>query len=265
MPGRSILLTGGAGYVGTYLARRLSALHRVELLEGDVTAPDLRVPDADVVIHLAGRLNSFAGSPAEIERINCGGTINLARRCRPRVHFVFLSTDQVFASDPHRIYTEQDATAPETAYGRSKAMAEDRLLASLERVAILRTTLLYGYSHPRRRNTVEFIESKLRAREPVELFSDVLGCPTFIGDLAACVERVVADRIVGIHHACGTDLLSRCEIGAALCAARGYAPGLIHAVRRPASSNLPRRLHLRPAPAFADLLVTRLAAWLAAN
>ena len=265
MRGRSILLTGGAGYVGSYLARRLSALHRVELLEGDVTAPDLRVSDADVVIHLAARLNSFAGSPDEIERINYGGTINLARRCRPRVHFVFLSTDQVFASDPRRIYTEQDATAPETPYGHSKAMAEDRLLAMLDRVTILRTTLLYGHSHLRRRNTVEFIESKLRAGEPVELFSDVRGCPTFIGDLAACVERAVADSVVGIQHACGPDLLSRSEIGAALCAARGYAPGLIHAIPRPASSNLPRYLHLRPAPALADLLVTRLAGWLAAQ
>jgi dTDP-4-dehydrorhamnose reductase len=232
------------------------------LLDGDVTVPDLHVPHADVVIHLAGRLNSFAGSPAEIERINYGGTVNLARRCDPRVHFVFLSTDQVFASDPCHVYTEQEATAPETPYGRSKAMAEDLLLGTLDRVTVLRTTLLYGYSHPRRRNTVEFIEGKLRAGEQVELFSDVLGCPTFIGDLAACVERAIADRVVGIHHACGTDLLSRCQIGAALCTARGYTPGLIRAVPRPASSNLPHCLHLRPAPAFADLLSTRLDDWL---
>jgi dTDP-4-dehydrorhamnose reductase len=263
MRGRSILLTGGTGYVGTYLARHLSDVHRVQLLDGDVTAPDLRLPEVDVVIHLAGKLNSFAGSAAEIERINFGGTVNLAERCGPQVHFVFLSTDQVFASDPSHVYTEHDATAPETPYGWSKVMAEELLLGTLNNVTVLRTAVLYGYSHPRRRNTVEFIESKLRAGEPVELFNDVFGCATFIGDLAACVERTVADRIVGIHHACGTQLLSRCDIGAALCAARGYAPGLVRAVPRPASSNLPRCLHLRPAPTFADLLSTRLDDWLA--
>jgi dTDP-4-dehydrorhamnose reductase len=261
----SILLTGAGGYVGTYLWRQLSPRHRVERLEGDVTAPGLAVPDADVVIHMAGKLNSFAGAEAEIERVNYGGTANLARRCARRAHFVFLSSDQVFASDPARVYTEADAPAPETPYGRSKARAESLLLATRERVTILRTAILYGYSHPRRRNTVEFIDAKLRAGESVELFSDVRACPTFIGDLAACVERVVTEAIFGVHHACGPEALSRCEIGAALCAARGYSPELIRPTPRPASSNVPRCLHLRPSPALADLLVTRLPDWLVAD
>jgi dTDP-4-dehydrorhamnose reductase len=259
--GPSILLTGAAGYVGSYLRPRLAAVghRRVDSFAGDVTGPDLRVPDADVVIHLAGRLNSFAGAEAEIERVNHAGTVNLARRCRPGTHFVFLSTDQVFASDAERIYSETDTVAPETAYGRSKAAAEAFLLANLARVTILRTSVLYGYSHPRRRNTVEFIESKLRAGEPIDLFSDVFACPTFIGDLAACVERVVADGVTGVHHACGAEFLSRCDIAEALCAARGYARELIRPVPRPASSNVPRFIHLRQSPAMRDLLSTRLA------
>ena len=260
----SILITGGAGYVGSFIAPRLAASssHRVELLVGDVTAPDLVLPRADVIIHLAGKLNSFGGAAGEIERINFEGTVNLARRCGRRVHFVFLSTDQVFRSDPGRIYTEEDAVGPETPYGRSKAKAEEFLLSTLDRVTILRTAILYGYSHPRRRNTVEFIESKLRAGEPLELYWDVFACPTFIGDLAACVERVVEDGVLGIHHTCGTEYLSRCEIGEALCAARGYPPELIRPVARPDSSNVPRCLHLRRSDAFADLLSTRLSDWL---
>lgn len=259
--GVSILMTGAAGYVGSYLQPRLAAAgHRlVEGFAGDVTAPDLQLPDADVVIHLAGRLNSFAGAEAEIERVNHAGTVNLARRCRPGTHFVFLSSDQVFASDAERTYVETDTVAPETAYGRSKAAAEAFLLANLERVTILRTAILYGYSHPRRRNTVEFIESKLRAGEPIDLFSDVFACPTYIGDLAACVERAVAEGVTGVHHACGADFVSRCDIAEALCAARGYDRELIRPVPRPASSNVPRFIHLRQSRAMRDLLSTRLA------
>lgn len=257
---QSILLTGAAGYVGSYLIPRLAAVgsRRVDVLPGDVTAANLELPDADVVIHLAGRLNSFAGAEAEIQRTNFGGTVNIASRCRRGVHFVFLSTDQVFASDADRIYTEADAVAPETVYGRSKAAAEAFLLANLDRVTILRTSVLYGYSHPKRRNTIEFIESKLRAGEPVDLFDDVFACPTFIGDLAACVERAISERVYGIHHACGGEFLSRCDIAEALCAARGYDRRLIVPVPRPASSNVPRWIHLRQSEPMRDLLSTRL-------
>lgn len=261
----SILITGGAGYVGSYLAPRLAAMpsRRVALLNADVTAPELEIPEADVVIHLAGKLNSFAGSEQEIERINYGGTVNLARKVARhlgrRTQFVFLSTDQVFGSDADRVYTEEDPVAPETAYGRSKAQAEAFLLSTLDRVTILRTAILYGYSHPRRRNTVEFIESRLRAGEPIELYRDVFACPTFIGDLAACIERVIEQRILGVHHACGPEYLSRCQIAELLCAARGYDRGLIRPIARPDSSNIPRCLHLRPSPGLQDRLSSRLA------
>jgi dTDP-4-dehydrorhamnose reductase len=260
----SILLTGAAGYVGSYIQPMLSAIgrRRVDVLDADITAPDLEVPDVDVVIHLAGRLNSFAGAESEIERINHEGTVNLARRCRRGTHFVFLSTDQVFASDPERIYAESDTVAPETAYGRSKAAAEAFLLANMERVTILRTSVLYGYSHPRRRNTVEFIESKLRAGETIDLFSDVFTCPTYIGDLAACIERAVGEGVYGTHHACGAEFVSRCDIAEALCESRGYSRELIRPVPRPASSNIPRFIHMRQSPAMSDLLTVRLADYL---
>lgn len=263
---QSILVTGGAGYVGSYLTPRLTAMRscRVELLDADVTAPDLEIPPADVVVHLAGKLNSFGGPEAEIERINHGGTINLVRavvrRCGGRLpHFVFLSSDQVFASESERVYTEEDPVAPATAYGRSKANAEQHLLATLPRVTILRTAILHGYSHPRRQNTVEFIESKLRAGLSIELYRDVFACPTFIGDLAACVERAIEEQLVGVHHACGPEYVNRCQIALALCAARGYDPSLIRPIDRPESSNIPRYLHLRRSASFQDLLSHHLA------
>jgi dTDP-4-dehydrorhamnose reductase len=256
---RSILLTGGTGYVGSYLGPRLEALgYEVSLFVGDINAPGLELPLTDVVIHLAGKLNSFGGAPEEIARTNTGGTINLARRCPRGAHFVFLSTDQVFASDEGRIYTERDAVGPETVYGVSKAQAEAFLLETRDRVTVFRTAILYGYAHPRRRNTVQFIETKLQAGDPIDLYADVFACPTYVGDLAACVERAVADGVHGVHHACGAEYLSRCQIAEALCAARGYRPELIRPITRPESSNVPRHLHLRPSTSFADLLTTRL-------
>jgi dTDP-4-dehydrorhamnose reductase len=257
---RSIVITGAAGYVGTYLSARLAAAPSTEvhLLADDITRPDLRVPPADVVIHLAGKLNSFRGSEAEIERHNYDGTVNLAMRCDPDAHFVFLSTDQVFSSDLDRVYTEDDAAAPETVYGRTKARAEAFLLSALPHVTVLRTSVVYGYAHPRRQNTVAFIESRLRVGQPIELYEDVLTSPTYIGDLCACIELALAEGALGVRHSCGVEYLSRCDIGRAICRARGYPESLIRPAARPETMNIPRFIHLRPSDVFSGLLTTTL-------
>jgi dTDP-4-dehydrorhamnose reductase len=258
---RSILITGGSGYVGTFLRARLEAegWDNIRVLAADITAPDLHVPRADVVIHLAGKLNSFRGPASEVERHNFDGTMNLVSRCAPRTHVVFLSTDQVFGSDPDRVYTEADPVGPETVYGRSKVRAEQFLLATTTpRVTILRTAGVYGYRHPRRQNTIEFIASKLRAGAPIELYSDVFTSPTFIGDLCTCIEVAVDEGIYGVHHACGNEYLSRCDIAAAICRAQGFSSELIRPVARPEDANVPRFIHLRPSPVFASALSTPL-------
>jgi len=258
---RSILLTGAAGYIGTYLCTRLEAAPSTEvhLLADDVTAPDLQVPRADVVIHLAGKPSSFRGPDSEVERHNYDGTVNLITRCDPDAHFIFLSTDQVFASDPDRVYVEDDAVRPETAYGRSKARAETFLLSLRTRVTILRTSVVYGYTHPRRQNTVQSIESSLRTGQPVELYRDVLTSPTYIGDLCACIQLAINDDVLGVRHACGLEYLSRCDIGRAICLARGYPESLIRPVERPDGANIPRSIRMRPSDVFDGLLSTTLA------
>lgn len=260
-------MTGASGYVGTFLRARLEAegWDDIGVLAADITSPDLIVPPADVVIHLAGKLNSFRGPPSEIARHNYEGTMNLVSRCAPRTHLVFLSTDQVFGSDRDRVYTEADPVSPETAYGRSKAQAEQFLLGTSPRITILRTAGVYGYRHPRRQNTFEFIAAKLRAREPIELYDDVFTSPTFIGDLCTCIEVAIDEGVYGVHHACGAEYLSRCDIGAAICREQGFSPDLIRPVARPEDANVPRFIHLRPSPVFASALSMPLAEGLRAG
>jgi dTDP-4-dehydrorhamnose reductase len=254
-------MTGATGYVGTYLRARLQAARagEVHVLTGEVTAPDLVVPPADVVIHLAGKLNSFHGPKDELERANYDGTVNVASRCAPGTHFIFLSTDLVFSSDARRAYTEADPPRPETTYGRSKARAEQFLASTMGRLTILRTSALYGYRHPRRQNTFEFIESRLRAGTPIELYRDVYTCPTFVADLAACIELAMNQGLTGVHHACGAEYLNRCEIGEVICRARGYSPLLIRPVDRPTSADVPRFIRLRASPALEGVLTTPVA------
>ena len=146
----SILITGAGGYVGLFLVNRLMQTREfnLNLSFEDVTSSKLMLPHADVIIHLAAKLNSSKASAEETMEINYEGTVNVVRQCPLNSHVIFLSSDLVFSSNPTRMYNEADSTCAETVYGRSKALAEDFLTANHPHSTILRAAMLYGYQHP---------------------------------------------------------------------------------------------------------------------
>ncbi len=110
----------------------------------------------DVLVHTAARVHVMtdtAADPlAEFRRVNVAGTLNLAHQAAAAGvrRFVFISSIKVngeatFAGQP---FTEQDAAAPQDAYGISKMEAEQglRLIATEAgmEVVIIRPPLVYG-------------------------------------------------------------------------------------------------------------------------
>lgn len=148
-----VLITGGNGFVGRALTRRLATEHEVAVLDSLRDAPprfereeldrlrffpvDLRTfpltaaavaafaPDA--VIHLAAIhfIPACEQAPDEAIATNTLGTANLLRACPPGTRFVFASTAAVYApaDTPH----QEDASpiGPMDVYGFSKLHAED--------------------------------------------------------------------------------------------------------------------------------------------
>lgn len=257
---RRVLITGASGYIGTYVYRQLSRHEKYEItfLREDLRMPDLTAFEADVVIHLAGKLNSFNGEPEEILDVNYRGTVNLLRSCLSDAHVILLSSDQVFRSDPSRVYAEGDPVDPETVYGRSKALAEAYVRTEHRRSTILRASVVYGYRHPRRAHAVRFLESGLAACERVEAYRDVFSCPTYIGDLYRVIERAINEGIFGTFHACGQEYVSRYGIGELLCELGGYDRTLLVGVDKPHHVEIPRFLHLRASTVFQEELGTDL-------
>lgn len=103
---------------------------------------------------------------------------------------VHISTDYVFDGTKRSPYLENDPVGPLSAYGRSKLAGEQAIVASgLARFFIIRTSWLYG---PNGKNFVETIIRLAQEREELRIVADQVGSPTYTGDLAEAIFRLLA-------------------------------------------------------------------------
>jgi UDP-glucose 4-epimerase len=175
----NILVTGGAGYIGSRLLHTLASvesLHvrRVRVLDnmreekfpslmnlpdgvdyefvlGDIRdEDDVRAAlgdDTDVVVHLAALCNatiSFERREAT-EEINYGGTVNVvraARRAASVTRFIYASTTSVYGPTPGMVH-EESPCLPASPYAEFKLKGEREVLdLSIDTGGRLRPTVL---------------------------------------------------------------------------------------------------------------------------
>jgi UDP-glucose-4-epimerase GalE len=163
-----ILVTGGAGYIGSHTAHHLqargddvvvfdslvtghpAAVGGLPLIVGDIrdaglVESSLREHGIEAVVHFAA-LKSVEASvcdPFGYFDVNVGGTMTLARAAIAAGvrQLVFSSSCAVYGQPDRLPVDEQGALAPENPYGETKLAAE-RLLRSLETATGLRTVSL---------------------------------------------------------------------------------------------------------------------------
>jgi nucleoside-diphosphate-sugar epimerase len=178
-PGQLILVTGGAGYIGSVLTQRLldrgyrvrildrlywgrgpiaSILDRVELIEADVRdMPASALDGVDGVIHLAGLSNDPTAEydPDANWQMNAIATETLGRACVDRdvERLVFASSCSLYDGMPPGMHDETAAIKPRGAYATSKRYGEEALIDLVGDGLVpvmLRNGTVYGYS-PRMR------------------------------------------------------------------------------------------------------------------
>lgn len=156
-------------------------------------------------------------------RINGAGPGYLAEAAQEvGATLVHISTDYVFAGDKTSPYTENDPTGPLSAYGRSKLAGEQAIAASgLQRYFIVRTSWLYG---PGGKNFVETMLRLAAERDELRVVADQCGSPTYTGDLAVAIYRLLAlvDGPFGVFHFA--------NLGA--CSWHGFAEAILEAARQ---------------------------------
>jgi UDP-glucose 4-epimerase len=150
--GKRVLITGGNGYVGRTLSRKLSFDHDVTVVDclrqgtlrfsdDDLAAIKLEQVDIrdavaigavfesvqpDLVIHAAALhyIPECDAYPDEAISINVLGTANVARYCPPGARLVFISTAAVYAPKDQPHVEDESPIGPMDVYGWTKLHAE---------------------------------------------------------------------------------------------------------------------------------------------
>lgn len=171
----TVVVTGGAGFIGSHLVRHLIEKgHRVHVIDDLSTGTarnihqgatlhkeDIRSPSAfgaivslkpDTVFHLAAQadVQHSIKNPGEDMGINALGTLNMLEACRQGGvrKFVFASTSGVYGNLEKDLLEETDPAVPISFYGLSKFAAEHyvRLYGELFDLdwTVLRFANVYG-------------------------------------------------------------------------------------------------------------------------
>jgi UDP-glucose 4-epimerase len=227
-----VLVTGGAGFIGSHLVERLvragvetivlddlsvgkpeNLPSGVTLIRGDVRDPrvvDEAVSGVQGVFHLAARVSiraSVAGFHDDAET-NLMGTLNVLQACATRSvnKLVYASSMAVYADSPRPTpIPESYDTAPLSPYGVAKLACERyiRLVSTQAgfKAVCLRYFNTYG---PRQTFTpyvgvmTIFIQRLLRGEAPT-IFGDGQQCRDFVyvGDVADATHQAMLSEVSG--------------------------------------------------------------------
>lgn len=199
-----VLVTGGAGFIGSHLVKALlRAGHFVRVLDNfstgsmdnivdvardvEIVVGDVRdysvvekcIRGVDVVIHLAALIDVAESieRPDLYFEVNIIGTHNIAKACRGVNVLIFASSSSVYG-DPLKIPIPEDhLLSPRSPYAASKAAGEALIQAFSSiygyRPIILRIFNVYGPKQSRAYAgvVIEFIRRVLR-REPPIIYGD---------------------------------------------------------------------------------------------
>lgn len=157
----------------------------------------------------------------EANRVNALGPELLARQCwLSGARLLHVSSDYVFGghavrdvretgAEPYqnpdsapnhlpRPFVELDAPEPLSAYGKSKLLGEQKVLAVLgEDATIVRTSWLYGQDG---HNFVQTMLNLMRTQSSLQVIADQIGCPTWSDALAKVIWQLVVQQCSGVFH-----------------------------------------------------------------
>jgi dTDP-4-dehydrorhamnose reductase len=206
------LITGGSGQLGIAVSQELDKRGNLFTAWG---SQDLDITQGPIVLELFSRLSpkvivncaawtdvdAAETNELEASRVNGDGAENLAlaaKNCGAKL--IHISTDYVFSGGGKSPWQIGDVINPQSAYGRSKADGESRILETYpENSSIVRTAWLYSPWGMNFAKTMTRLA--INGDGEVRVVNDQIGQPTSATDLAAqLIELALSSSRAGIYH-----------------------------------------------------------------
>ncbi|MEO6247478.1 MAG: NAD(P)-dependent oxidoreductase [Sphingomicrobium sp.] len=239
LPGRTLLITGATGTLGQAFARichhrglawRLTTRVELDITDSTSIAAAIDRERPWAVINAAGFVRTWEAD-ANIDEcfsINALGAEQLARACRiAGLPFVTFSSDLVFDGQLGRPYLEADPVSPQGAYGRSKAEAEARVLATNADSLVVRTSAFFG-PWDRHNFLVHIIDRLKRGEHIDDVGEHAMVSPTYVPDLVHATLDLLLDRATGIRHLANSGEVSWHDLARDIATRTGHDPRQIH-------------------------------------
>jgi dTDP-4-dehydrorhamnose reductase len=208
----SWLITGGSGQLGIAVSQELDELgiafdawssKDLDITKRSIVSEAIEKLAPTVIINCAAWTDVDGAESHELDasRVNADGPQNLAvaaRQCNSKL--IHVSTDYVFSGESKTPWRIEDEINPQSAYGRTKAQGESRVLATYpDNSFVVRTAWLYS---PWGKNFAKTMTKlALKGDGEVRVVNDQVGQPTSASELAKqLVELGLSTSPAGIYH-----------------------------------------------------------------
>lgn len=256
-----ILVTGAAGFIGTYLSKELRAANHdvigVDREDGDLIRPGVadwfvKNHKPDVLIHLAakiGRLFGEEGPQATVDA-NAVATIHVAQACaKYGTRLVYGSTSEAFGDNGERTVNEKEhGVLPHNLYGLSKRWGEEaaQLYAGKD-LQIIRFSMPYGPGLPAGWGRAAIITFLWQAHRQKTMTVHRGGhrCLCWIGDLTTGTRMIVEGGGSGVWTVGRDDNeVAMVDVARMACSMAGVSSELIREIDPPRNQTLVKRLNV---------------------